>query len=275
MADKKLDGRTAIITGAAYGIGAAISREFLRDGARVVLTDLRAEELASLVDELRSGFGDRVLGFPGDIRDDTLQQKLVDAGRERFGGPDLLVNNAANQTTRRIEETTPEHWRDVHSVNVEAPVQLIRKALPYLRPGSAIVNIASVLGEVALTGRIAYQTSKSSMIGMTRSLAVELGPRGIRVNAILPGHIMSMGEERWRAIHTERTRRLFPTSYPLRRVGRPEEIGRVAVFLASDDASFITGQSLRADGGMTILCPEEAVFLSADAADEFRDEAEG
>jgi NAD(P)-dependent dehydrogenase (short-subunit alcohol dehydrogenase family) len=262
----RLDGRVALITGAAFGIGRAIAHEFVRDGASVFLTDINEAGLRETAEQIATDIRPRAADtLPANLRRPEMAADLVAACVARFGRLDCLVNNAADQSVVRLENVTDAHWDALMDVNLKAILRLAQAALPHLseRPGAAIVNLSSLVGELALPGRIAYDTSKTAILGITRALAVELGPRGIRANAILPGHIMSVGEEEWKRRHSERNQRILSTSYALLRVGKPEEVARVAVFLASDDASFITGQSIFVDGGMSILCPEEAVFRAA------------
>ena len=264
----RLADKAAIITGAAYGIGRAVAVEMAREGAAVVITDRNApglEETARLIEaDIPGG---RVAVYPGDLLDTALPTLLVELCLAQFGGVDILVNNAANQTVASLARETDEHWEQVMAVNVTAIMRLARAAEPHLKSGAAIVNMSSLTGNVALPGRLAYNTSKTAIQGLTRALAVELGPRNIRVNAILPGHIMSLGEEEWKRHFSERDQRIFPTTYALRRVGKPEEVAHVAVFLASSDASFITGASIPVDGGGGILNPEEAIFRTASLFD--------
>ena len=265
----RLADKAAIITGAAYGIGRAVALEMAREGAAVVLTDRNApglEETARLIAaELPES---PVAAYPGNLLDPALPTLLIELCLTKFGRVDILVNNAANQTVASLARETDAHWEQVMGVNVTAMMRLARAAEPHLKSGAAIVNMSSLTGNVALPGRLAYNTSKTAIMGLTRALAVELGPRNIRANAILPGHIMSLGEEQWKQHFSERDQRIFPTTYALCRVGKPEEVARVAVFLASEDASFITGAAIPVDGGGGILNPEEAIFRTAHLFDD-------
>lgn len=260
----QLQGKSAIITGAGFGIGRAIAIEFVREGAAIVITDRNVQGIEETARLLEAEFpGARVAVLPGDLLDVELPKRLVELCLSDFGSVEILVNNAADQSVAPLSRETDEHWERVMAVNVTAMMRLSRAAEPYLKSGAAIVNLSSLNGEVALPGRLAYCTSKTAVIGLTRALAVDLGPRNIRVNAILPGHIMSVGEDVWKRQIPERDQKIFPTTYALCRVGHPREVARAAVFLASDDASFITGHSLRVDGGVGILNPEEAIFRTA------------
>jgi NAD(P)-dependent dehydrogenase (short-subunit alcohol dehydrogenase family) len=260
----QLSGKSAIITGAGFGIGRAVAVEFAREGAFIVITDRNqsgVEETAHLV---RTEVPDaRVCVLSGDLLDAGLALHLVELCLSESGRVDILVNNAADQTVATLARETDEHWERVITVNVTAMMRLARAAEPHLKSGAAIVNMSSLTGNVALPGRLAYNTSKTAIIGLTRALAVELGPRNIRANAILPGHIMSVGEEVWKERISERDQKIFPTTYALYRVGHPREVARAAVFLASEEASFITGHCLAVDGGGGILNPEEAIFRTA------------
>jgi len=161
-----------------------------------------------------------------------------------------------------LEEMTVEAYDRVMAVNLRAPLFFAQAGLPYLEKqlGANIVNISSVRGHISMPGGLAYDTSKAGLLGLTRTLAVEMGLKGIRVNAICPGHIMSNGEAVWREQVPVNIQKVMPFPYPLGRVGHPEEIASAAVFLASDAASFITGQTLTVDGGLTIMNPETALF---------------
>jgi NAD(P)-dependent dehydrogenase (short-subunit alcohol dehydrogenase family) len=262
----RLQGRSAIVTGSGFGIGRAIAIAFAREGAHVTLVDIREEgvrETASLIEsEVGSG---HTLALVRDLSDPAQCAPIVDAAVQRFGRLDCLVNNAANQSVADLEHETVDHWDYVHAVNVRSMMLLSQAARPHLiaQPGGSIVNLSSLVGSMPLPGRLAYNVTKTAVAGLTRAMAVELGPLGVRVNGIAPGHIMAVGEERWKQTYDARQQAVMKSSYALARVGRVEEVASVAVFLASDDASFVTGQTIYADGGMSILCPEEAVHRAA------------
>jgi NAD(P)-dependent dehydrogenase (short-subunit alcohol dehydrogenase family) len=252
----KLADRSAIVTGAAQGIGAAIAREFAKEGAVVWLID-KAPHVAVVAEEICNS-GGKAHAVQLDITDHMAYERAVTAIADSVDRIDILVNNAAISYPEQLLDSTLTHWRDTQTVNIESQYIACKLVAPQMiRNGwGRIVNIASTQAVATEPAVGAYAASKGAIIAFTKSLAVELAPYGINANAIAPG-----------CIHTpmsivngvdETTTELFKSWYverrkiPLARPGRPEEIARVAVFLASDDASYITGHTLVADGGLTI-----------------------
>lgn len=252
----KLAGKIALVTGAAQGIGAAIASEFAREGAVVYGID-RGAHIEAACDRIRE-VGGKAFGCRLDITDHNAYAALVTRVAEEQGRIDILVNNAAIAYYEELLNSSLEHWRETQAVNIEAQYAGSKLVAPHMMKGGwgRIVNIASTQAIATEATVGAYAASKGAIVSFTKSLAVELAPYGINANAIAPG-----------CIHTpmsivngvdETTTDYFQTWYvgkrkiPLARPGRPEEIARVAVFLASDDASYVTGHTLVADGGLTI-----------------------
>jgi NAD(P)-dependent dehydrogenase (short-subunit alcohol dehydrogenase family) len=245
--------KVAIVTGAASGIGAATARRLAHDGARVVIADINLEGGRAVAQEI-SARGGTVLAVRADITDEGSVRELVDATVTAFGGIDLLVNNAYFGSTGdgSVVSTPPQEWERVYGVNVMGCARCCRLVIPRLieRGGGAIVNLASLAALTAEKQRSAYGSSKAAVIAMTRSLAVQFGRQGIRANAIAPGLIGTenvlknlAGIEQFVKDVSSRT--------PLGRIGRPEEIAAAICFLLSDDASYVTGQTLFVEGGLT------------------------
>jgi meso-butanediol dehydrogenase/(S,S)-butanediol dehydrogenase/diacetyl reductase len=247
-----LRGKVAIVTGAATGIGRASAALFARAGARVLLADVRAPELARTTDEVRAAGGD-VTAQVADLARPDECAAVVAAAIEAFGRLDVLLNNAGVGTMvvgGTVETIDLDRWELAQDVNVRAMYLVSRAALPHLRlAGGAIVNIASVS---AFRGSVerpshAYAASKGAVLALTRAMAASYGRDGVRVNAICPGTIRT----RLTADIVERVERTAKEGHgiPLGRVGEPEDIARCALFLASDDASFISGAHIVVDGG--------------------------
>jgi len=247
-----LKGKVAIITGAATGIGRASALLFARAGARVALADLREPELAWTEADVRAAGGE-VASITADLSRPDDCAAVVAAAVQAFGRLDVLLNNAGVGTMvvgGTVESITLEHWDLAQDVNVRAMYLVSRAAVPHMRSaGGAIVNIASVS---AFRGSVerpshAYAASKGAVLSLTRAMAASYGRDGIRVNAICPGTIRS----RLTADIVDRVERAAKEGHgiPLGRVGEPEDIARCALFLASDDASFISGAHIVADGG--------------------------
>jgi NAD(P)-dependent dehydrogenase (short-subunit alcohol dehydrogenase family) len=252
----RLGEKVAIVTGAAQGIGAAIASEFAKEGAVVYAVDKGAHvETASV--SIRQA-GGKAFGCQLDITDHQMYAALVTRIAEAHGHIDILVNNAGIAYYEELLSSSLEHWREIQAVNLEAQYIGCKLVAPHMIKSGwgRIVNIASTQAVATEATVGAYTASKGAIVSFTKSLAVELAPYGINANAIAPG-----------CIHTpmsiingvdETTTEYFQTWYvgkrkiPLARAGRPEEIARAAVFLASDDASYVTGHTLVADGGLTI-----------------------
>ena len=242
----RLEGRRAIVTGAASGIGKASAELFAAEGAAVLAIDLPGKGLAAPK-------GGHILEL--DITGEDAPQRIVDTARAKLGGLDILFNNAGISGRWKIEEMTDAQWDRMQAVNVRAPMRITRAALDELKKSGAgrVINTASVMAEVTDIGLSAYCASKAGVAGLTRTLALELGKYGITANYILPGAIRTgMTSALW----DERPdiAEIWAKKSPLRRLGAPEDMARVALFLASDDARFVTGHGLAADGGLTLRC---------------------
>lgn len=246
----RLAGKVALISGGARGQGAAAARLFVAEGARVVIGDVLDEVARQVAAELCAG-ADRTAcsAVHLDVTRSDEWQAAVEAASARFGGLDVLVNNAGVTRARGVERTSEEEWEHVVGVNQKGAWLGIRAAIPALRSrgGGAIVNTGSIYGVIGSVSSTAYHASKGAIRAMTRQAAVELAPLGIRVNCILPGVIdtpmLADIRRDWLKALLLRT--------PLRRTGRPEEVAQAVLFLASDEASFITGAELAVDGGFT------------------------
>ena len=237
--------KTALVTGAASGIGRATALLLAERGARVVAIDRDGDGLARLAGDAA---GD-VLTLVQDVTDAGIEASVSGFLDDRGLGLDVLVNNAGVGGGDFIERTDDETLRRFFEINVVSLFRLSRFAVGRMQPaGGAIVNVASIFAEIGATKSPGYSASKGAVASLTRQLATDYGPRGIRVNAVAPGLIETpLTAER---IRTERWRhQIFIEQSPLRRVGKPEDVARAIAFLASDDAGFITGETLRIDGG--------------------------
>ena len=236
-------GKVAIVTGAARGQGLVEAERFVAEGASVVLTDVLADEGAAAA--ARLGASARFVEH--DITSADAWATVVATAVDMFGGLDILVNNAGIHVQRAIEETDEATFRRVIEVNLVGAFLGIQAATPALkaRGGGSIVNIASIAGLKAVPVSVAYISSKFGLRGLTRSAALELGPSGIRVNAVCPGVIRTPMTERLIVDREDEV----ALAIPLRRIGEPIDIAEVVLFLASDAASFVTGGEYVVDGG--------------------------
>jgi len=251
------EGAVALVTGAGGGIGQAIVQRLVAEGVSVVVTDCDADALKSLADRLPTGHSLRVV--VGDVVDRDFRKELVTGTVEAFGRLDVLINNAGIMSGGTPESISTEDWDRVHGINAKAPFFLAQEAIPHLAAArGAIVNQSSVLGLRANHGLAAYTASKAAVVGMTMALAVDLAEVGVRVNALCPGTIdtpmpWSFAAPVLGSDQNDAARDILASRQLIKRLGTPDEVAAAAVFLASDDASFITGVALPVDGGYTAI----------------------
>jgi len=238
---------TALVTGAARGIGLAATRQFLAEGWRVAMIDRDAAALGVAAAELARGHPDGARPFDCDVSDPDAVTAMMAAVIDWAGQLDALVNNAGVADFGPIEETSFKRWRTVMATNLDGVFLCSQAAIPHWKvTGGAIVNIASISGLRASTLRTAYGTSKAAVIHLTQQQAAELGEFGIRANCVAPGPVRT---KLAMAVHTQDIIDAYHDAIPLNRYGSEDEIAATILFLASPKASYVTGQCLAADGG--------------------------
>ena len=251
----RLQGRSAIVTGAASGIGAASAEAFASEGARVVVSDRDGDGCEAVAARIREAGGEAV-GVAADVTDAAQVAELVDAAVDAHGGLDVLHCNAGVVLTRRLEDTTAEDIDRVFGVNVKGVINCVQAGLPHLRkrPGNIVIT-ASKVGLVAQYNTPIYNASKGAVITLTKSLAIDYAKEGIRVNCVCPGIIDTpLFRDYIEGLpDPERELQEHSVAQPLGRLGTAEDCATVALFLASDDAGFVTGVPLLVDGGYAAL----------------------
>lgn len=244
----RLEGKSAIVTGAGRGIGKAIAAKFLQEGARVLVCDIVPERIAAAAQDL-SQYGE-VHPMTGDVSDRAFCDALVRRAQEVFGELNILANNAGIAVYQSFLEHSEETWDRTMDVNLKSMFLLGQRAAQVMieqGKGGAIVNMASTNGHVGERGWAAYNASKAGVVLLTKTMAIELAPYNIRVNCVSPGFILT--ELAREAGESEEEIRNYVQKIPLGRHGTPEEVANLFAFLASDEASFITGESVIIDGG--------------------------
>ena len=247
---KLLEGKVAVVTGAARGIGKEIALKYASEGADIAFTDLVIDENGKKTEEEIAALGVRCKGYPSDASDFAATEAVVEEIKKDFGRIDVLVNNAGITMDGLRLRMTEKQWDKVISVNLKSAFNYIHAVLPIMmrQKSGSIINMASVVGVHGNAGQANYAASKAGLIALAKSIAQEVGSRGIRANAIAPGFIETAMTE---ALPAE-VREEWASKIPLRRGGKVEDIANVATFLASDMAGYVTGQVIQVDGGMNM-----------------------
>lgn len=245
---KRLEGRSALVTGAARGIGLEIARAFAAEGAAVAVADLSAEESAAAAADIAAKTGAKTLGLGLDVSKEADCEKAVEAAAAAFGKLDILVNNAGITKDNLVLRMKEADFDAVMSVNLKGSFLMAKAASKLMLKARAgrIINISSVVGQSGQAGQANYSASKAGLIGLTKSLAREFAPRQVLVNAVAPGFIRTRMTDGLK----DEAKAKISEMIPLGRMGEPGEVARAALFLAGDDSAYITGQVLAVNGGL-------------------------
>lgn len=250
----RIEGRIAFVTGAGSGIGRAVAIQFAQEGATVIVTSRTPSHVAATAALIEAATSQAPATLVLDQNDRASVERALEEAASRFGPLDIVSNNAGidDPAESPVSETSDETWRETFSVNVDGVFRICRAAIPLMRDGGAIVNIGSTNSLLPRANAAAYCASKAALLHLTRSLALELAPRHIRANCVCPGIVDTPLTDLFlnQSDDPEALRLEYAQSNPLRRIADPTEIANCVVFLASDEASFVTGASLVVDGGL-------------------------
>lgn len=242
----KLKDKVVVITGAGRGIGKGIALEFIKEGAKVVINDVNAETAKTALQEIKDLGGDGI-AVVADISIEEQAARLIKETVDSFGTIDILVNNAGITRDSLVTKITEEDWDLVMDINLKGPFNLIKAAFKVMaeKKSGKIINLASISGQMGNIGQSNYCASKAGVIGLTKCVAREGAAQGINVNAIAPGFI----DTEMTQVIPEKVKEKIIQQIPMKRIGKPKDIGRLCIFLASEDADYITGQVIAVNGG--------------------------
>jgi len=245
----KLKDKVSLVTGAAQGIGKAIASKLAQEGSDIILVDINKEKCEETAGEIQEK-NRKTWSYQIDVSDYKQVESLFDGEMAKWGRIDILVNNAGITKDNLILRMKEEEWDDVLKINLKGVFNFSKAASKFMMKQRAgvIINISSIIGIMGNAGQVNYSASKAGVIGVTKSLARELASRNIRVNAVAPGFIQTSMTDRL----TEEQKQLMLNAIPLKRIGTPEEVAKIVLFLASDDSSYTTGQVINVDGGMVM-----------------------
>ena len=243
----KLEGKVALVTGAAQGIGKAVALLLARNGADIVVSDINPEKAEETANEIKS-IGRNALAIQGNVANWNDVERMVEAILEKFAKIDILVNNAGITRDKLILRMTEEDWDAVLDVNLKGTFHCTKAVVRHMakQRSGKIVNIASVVGEMGNAGQANYSASKAGVIGLTKTVAREFAQRGININAIAPGYIQTPMTDALPEKAKEELKKLIP----MERLGKPEDVAEAVLFLVSEESSYITGQVLNVNGGI-------------------------
>ena len=243
----KLENKVAIVTGASSGLGLAIANKFLKEGAKVVFSDINEEKGNEIISQI-----DNAIFVKCNVSKSSEVNELIQKTVKEFGKLDIIVNNAGTATTASVDSMNDEDWQKVIDVNLTGVFYGVRAACKYMKDNDikgSIINMSSILGTNGFNGAISYCAAKGGVNQVTRTAAMELAPLGIRVNSIAPGFIKT--EMTKEILANEEYKKFLESSTPLGYIGEPEDIANAALYLASDDSKYVTGTILYVDGGWT------------------------
>jgi NAD(P)-dependent dehydrogenase (short-subunit alcohol dehydrogenase family) len=253
LAGTRLAGKVALVTGGGSGIGKAVALAFAAEGAKVAVMGRRLEKVQEVAAEVKKRGGDAV-AIAGDVAKAADAERAVRETVEKLGGLNVLVNNAGMLSVATVETVPEEEWDRVMTVNVKGPFLMSRAALPEMRKagGGAIVNIGSIVGLIAIKNRAAYSTSKGAVTMLTKAMALDHAHENIRVNCICPALVETELVQRlFASADGEAVKRERIAGFPLGRMGQPQDVAGMAVFLASEESSWVTGTAIPLDGGLS------------------------
>lgn len=247
---KLLEGKVAVITGASRGIGKAVALKFASEGANIAFTDLKCDDNMKATEAEIAAYGVKAKGYASNAADFEDTHNIVNTIVADFGRIDILVNNAGITRDTLMLRMTEQQWDMVLNVNLKSAFNFIHAVSPVMmkQRGGSIINMSSVVGVSGNAGQCNYSASKAGMIGLAKSIAKELGPRGVRANCVAPGFIITD----MTAVLSDEVKEAWAKQIPLRRGGTPEDVANVCTFLASDLSSYVSGQVIHCCGGMNM-----------------------